>query len=151
MQPLQPLLLSLLFLILAAGGCATRDLALERQQAYQSYQNGEFEQAAGQFQRLVEAVPKDAELWFRLGNSYARAQQPKNAIMAYENALLRDPAMSKAWYNMGLIHLRAAVKAFADMQQYGGGDDPAVVRGERMRKGLFSLLEGSADDAAQED
>jgi hypothetical protein len=53
--------------------------------------------------------------------------------------------MGKAWYNMGLIHLQAALKSFVDMDSYVAENDPVAKRGELMREGIFSLLETPAD------
>jgi len=140
----------LAFLALNISGCATHDPAQVRQEAYQAYQDGDYLAAADRFRTLVEVLPRDAELWFRLGNSYARAMFPQQAIEAYQNALLRDPSLGKAWYNMGLIHMQAALKAFVDMQDYVSEDDPAAVKGKMMRDGLFTLLEPEENREEQE-
>ncbi len=137
----------LLFLILTGvflGGCAGKNLSNEHQSAYQAYQAGDYELAAKKFERLVRTIPKDAELWFRLGNAYAKAKKPKEAVNAYENALLRNPEMGKAWYNMGLVYLQAALKSFVDMENYVEKDDPVGKRGKVLRDEVFSLLEGQA-------
>jgi tetratricopeptide (TPR) repeat protein len=135
----------LLLAVFAVSGCATKNLIVERQGAYQAYQEEDYAAAAEKFEELVEEIPKDAELWFRLGNSYAKIALPEKAIKAYQNALLRDPKMGKAWYNMGLIHLQAALKSFVDMDSYVAENDPVAKRGELMREGIFSLLETPAD------
>lgn len=127
----------------ATGGCAHKDLTTERLEAYRSYQTGDYIQAAEKFENLVEDIPKDAELWFRLGNSYAKAKRPQKAIVAYENALLRNPEMAKAWFNKGIICLQAALKSFVDMQAYTEPDDPVAIQGRLIRDSLFDILEGS--------
>ena len=128
-------------LVCLVAGCAQKDLQVERLEAYQAYQKGDYRQAAVHFERLVEKAPKDAEFWFRLGNSYARSKQPRKAIEAYENALLRNPEMAKAWYNKGLIYLQAALQTFVEMNNYIADDDPVGLQGELLRKGVFDLLE----------
>lgn len=130
------------FLCLAVvSGCAATHGKLDRRSAYEAYEAENYATAAEQFEQLVDVVPKEADLWFRLGNSYARTQRPEKAVKAYENALLRAPSMSKAWYNMGIIHLQQALKAFVDLELYGDASDPIVRRGENMREGVFRLLE----------
>lgn len=124
------------------GGCAGQTPVVDHQSAYQAYNAGDYELAAEKFTTLVQAVPKDAELWFRLGNSHARAKHPKEAVNAYENALLRDPQMSKAWYNMGIIYLQAALKTLTEMEGHVPVDDPVGKKGRELREGVFSLLEG---------
>ena len=140
----------LLFIVLLTAGCGAKDLAIERQEAYQAYQAGDYLAASEKFEKLVEEIPKDAELWFRLGNSFAKIQLPQEAINAYRNALLRDPGMAKAWYNMGLIHLQAALKSYVNMQQYVREDDPVGRKGKVMQEEIFRLLDGSEESREKE-
>ncbi len=127
------------------SGCAKPDLTATRQLAFEAYQAGDYTAAADKFQVLVTEIPKDADLWFRLGNSYAKSKAPQKAINAYENALLRDPKMAKAWYNMGLIYLQESLKSFVDMDSYVPADDPVAIQGKHMREGIFSLLENPGE------
>lgn len=138
-----PLLSVLLFLVLLSG-CGGRDITGVHEEAYRAYQMQDYRAAAEKFEILVQEMPADGELWFRLGNSYARSKMPQQAIGAYQNALLRDPAIEKAWFNMGLIHLHAALKAFVDMQNYVDDETPVGKRGKMIREELFGLL-GSGD------
>ena len=140
-----------LILLLLTGGCASHDLADERLKAYQAYRSGDYDKAIDRFELLVKEIPGDGELWFRLGNAYARSRLPKKAVTAYENALLRNPQMAKAWYNMGLIHMQAALKTFADMQEYVPADDPIGNRGMDMAEGLLSLLNDLPEQNEEKD
>lgn len=140
-------LLALLVMI----GCAHQDLVATRSGAYQAYEDGRYAEAAEKFEALVAEIPKDAELWFRLGNAYARAMEPHNAVKAYENALLRDPQMAKAWYNKGLIHMQAALKTFVEMDAYIAADDPVGRRGRHLRARLWEILEGPGQEGSHEE
>ena len=140
------LLFLLLFSVLLLPGCARKDLTTVRNDAYQTYHSHDYKQAVQKFEILVQEVPRDAELWFRLGNAYARSNRQQQAVVAYQNALIRDPKLSKAWYNMGLIQIRTALKSFMEMRTYLEEDDPIRIQGEIMRKGLSSLL-GQESDA----
>jgi len=131
-----------IFVCFGSNGCARPELDTLKKEAYQAYLDGDYEQAATQFEILVESIPKDAELWFRLGNVYAKSMQPEKAVSAYENALLRDPTMAKAWYNKGFISLQEALKAFADMQNYVPPDDPVARQSRVMRDRLLEIMEG---------
>jgi tetratricopeptide (TPR) repeat protein len=146
-----PLLLSLFLICSLTAGCAGKNLTRDREVAYQAYAAGDYARAAGEFEALVHEAPADADLWFRLGNSQARLQQPGKAVDAYRNALVRDPSLAKAWYNMGLIQLQEALKSFADMQEHVRADDPAALRGKRLRDAIISLLEGSNGDDGQKE
>lgn len=132
---------SLMILVCLVAGCAQKNLQVERVEAYKAYQKGNYSQAAVHFEKLVKKAPKDAEFWFRLGNSYARVKQPQKAIEAYENALLRDPGMAKAWYNKGIIYLQASLQTFVEMSNYIADDDPVGLQGEFLRQRIFKLLE----------
>jgi len=140
-------------LILASiflAGCATQDHIQVRQEAYQAYQDGDYPSAVNKFEKLVQQIPRDAELWFRLGNAYAKAMLPQEAINAYQNALVRDPTLGKAWYNMGMIQMQAALKAYVDMQDHVKTDDPVAEKGKAMRDGLLNLLKADDEQAGQE-
>lgn len=131
-----------MFSLLITTGCATTnpDLTVIHQEAYQAYQAEDYPAAAEKFEILVSEMPNDAELWFRLGNSYAKSMMPQPAIEAYQNSLIRDPHLTKAWYNMGIIQMQIALKSFTDMQSYVQIDDPVGIRGKQMRDGLADLL-----------
>ena len=132
--------LYVLLLLVFCTACAGKDLTRVREEAYAAYEKSDYSSAAESFALLVEKSPEDVEFWFRLGNSYARIQNPQLAVNAYQNALLRDPTHVKAWYNMGVIQSQVALKTFVDMQGYVNKTDPLAQQGERMREGLFGLL-----------
>ena len=133
----------LILMVSVTGGCAGKNTIHEHdhQAAYQAYQAGDYELAAERFERLVEAAPKDPELWFRLGNAHAKAKHPQEAVNAYENALLRDPELAKAWYNMGLVQLQTALKTFVEMEKYVPADSSVGRQGKELQAKIFTLLE----------
>jgi len=142
---------SVLLCCLVFSGCASKNIDFSRKAAYEAYEAEEYATAADHFEQLVEVVPKESELWFRLGNSYARTGQPKKAVTAYENALLRNPALSKASCNMGLIYLQQSLKAFVDMERYTDENDPIARRGEHLREDIFRLLENTGKETEDDD
>jgi tetratricopeptide (TPR) repeat protein len=129
-------------------GCAANSSALDttRQHAAVLYQQGKYSQAIQELQTIVSQVPKDSELWFRLGNAYAKNQQPNMAIESYRNALLRNPEHGKAWYNLGVIHMQEALKAFIDMEKHTNSHDPARINARAKRDGLLLLLGGQDEN-----
>jgi len=48
---------------------------------------GKFEEAASTYERLTESYQDDAEIWIRLGNARAEANQSRGAAEAYSRAL----------------------------------------------------------------
>ncbi|MGB3224060.1 MAG: tetratricopeptide repeat protein [Desulforhopalus sp.] len=138
--------LAAILLILVLTGCAAKTSTSTQQMALTAYQSGDYDQASKLFKQLTDDIPKDAELWFKLGNSYAREKKPQQAIEAYQNALLRAPDMTKAWYNMGIIQMQIALKTFIDMGKYSQSVDAASSRGKKMREGLMLLLQDEPEE-----
>jgi len=137
----------LLFCCVILAGCAVtgekqlKDPIALRAKAVQAYQDGDYDTAVAGFEELVAAMPKDSELWFRLGNAYAKDQKPDQAVRAYREALVRNPEYGKAWYNLGMIHMQEALKAFIDMGKYVAPDDPASQAAATKRQALFLILQ----------
>jgi cytochrome c-type biogenesis protein CcmH/NrfG len=117
-------------LLLALGGCASaprhRDpaavLALERQAAA-AYEQGDMTQALYRYRDLLRNLPDDDGVWFRLGNIYAKLDQPQDAIEAYQRVLQHDGSNAKAWHNLGVMLVRQAQAAFAQSAQAARHDD----------------------------
>ena len=131
-----------ILIILLLGGCATNTSTATQQMALSAYKSGDYDQASKLFEQLTDEIPKDAELWFKLGNSYAKEKKPQKAIDAYQNALLREPDLAKAWYNMGIVQMQIALKTFIDMARYSKSGDAVSTQGEKIREGLMFLLQG---------
>lgn len=145
MKRSKKILYALFFFFFCLTGCATRDLTITRGEAYQAYQDEDYSTAVDRFEVLVKEIPGDAELWFRLGNAYAKSMRPEQAIDAYQKSLLRDPQQGKAWYNLGIIHMQTALKSFIDMQDFVNENDPIGIKGKTMRNGLLTLLGQDVD------
>lgn len=94
------------------------------QQASTAYQNEDWKTAEKAYLEITRKAPSQAEPWFRLGNIYARTNRLDEAVTAYRNALLRNSDYSKAWHNLGIVHLRQATTTFKDMLQHTSKDDP---------------------------
>jgi len=146
-----------MLLILLAGCAATgpvqeeqasqQDLFELRQQANQAYKDGDMKASEEKYAELVKKVPEEAELWFRLGNVYARTQRPQAAVKAYREALVREPQMSKAWYNMSIMQLRQSVYSLGQMQVYSDPDDPLYAEGRQLLEGIIDLIGKDENDA----
>ncbi len=80
------------------------------------------------FLQKLASTPDDAYLWNRLGNAYYRGKRPELAVVAHEQALLKDRGQVESLFSLGQIlydcneleaaaaHLRQAI-AFS--HQYG--------------------------------
>lgn len=104
------------------------DVETAQREGQRAYAEEDWDAAERHYRALVTAIPQDAALWFRLGNILAHRDQPDAAIGAYREALVRDGSLSKAWFNMGVVHLRQAANAFRTLSLHDGrGDDDAMV------------------------
>lgn len=140
---------AVVLLSLLLGGCGASGLLVDRDQAYKFYDQGDYATACQQFEQLVSEIPKDDELWFRMANACARAEYPQKAIDAYQEALVRNPSLTKAWYNMGIVQMQTALNSFTEMQRYTPVTDPIRQKGEEMQEGLLQLLGDTSRDGRE--
>lgn len=112
-----------------------------KQNAQVAYQNRDWNKAVEYYGSLSRRIPKDAEIWFRLGNSYARLNRHGAAIQSYQQALKRDPRNSKTWHNLGIIQLKLAVNTFTEMRSNTNADDPLNKRATYVINAITNLLE----------
>lgn len=115
--------------VLGLGGCNTilpqpSDLFQLNNEAQLSYESGEDAKAEAQLKALARAVPQDFEVWFRLGNLYARSNRPDAAADAYQRALSINSAEARAWHNLGVVRLRQGWAAMVQSYSFSDGRDP---------------------------
>ncbi len=131
------------------GGCAQGlvrpDYYALKLGADDAYHAGDYAAAQAHYRVLVEAVPREADPWFKLGNIHARLGQPEAAVAAYQEALLRDPQLGKAWNNLAVIHLRQAVNAYLQLCRHTEPGAPLCARARTMISGVNGLLEPDAE------
>ncbi|HKJ61299.1 MAG TPA: tetratricopeptide repeat protein [Hyphomicrobiales bacterium] len=118
-----------------------RLLSLKRQAA-EAYADDRYAEALPLYQELNREIPNDAQLWLRTGNTYARLNQPQDAIRCYRAALKDDPRLAKAWHNMGIIQLRQAANTFTRMVEFIDPGDPLYQRAIDMSEATLEVLNG---------
>ncbi|VAW90831.1 hypothetical protein MNBD_GAMMA21-2146 [hydrothermal vent metagenome] len=139
--------LAIITLSILIASCATNtetkpiDVYALQKVALDSYQKKDWRTAQLAFQRLIEINPGDAQLWYKLGNIYARMNFPDRAIASYKEALVRNPDMSKAWHNIGVVSLRKSTRLFIEMLKYIPADDPLYKQAKLTGDGLLQILE----------
>lgn len=121
------------------------DASQIRNQAEAAYAAGEWREAGQRYEQLIKVIPQESRLWFRLGNIYARTERPDAAIRAYREALVRDAADGKAWFNMGIVQLRQAANSFLKMQSHVDGDDAIAVQGKQAYDAVMAILGGGGN------
>ena len=129
-----------------AGRHSADDVKSAATRAEESYAKGDWRTAAEAYRVLVDAMPQDANLWFRYANALTRADQPDQAVRAYREVLVRDARYSKAWFNMGIVQLREAANSFQHMQGNIAPDDPMGVQARQAYAAVMKIL-GEGDGA----
>jgi tetratricopeptide (TPR) repeat protein len=149
------LLLPVLMLLVACNAQNTKSISANKieseqileeliklkQNAQVAYQNRDWNKAVEYYGSLSQRIPNDAEIWFRLGNSYARLNKHGAAIQSYQQALNRDPRNSKTWHNLGIVQLKLAANTFVEMQSNINADDPLNRRATYVINAITNLLE----------
>ncbi len=98
------------------------------------YQNGnrlfreqKYDEAIGQYQKVIELKPDYSEAHYNLGVAYQKKGMLAEATAAYQQALLFLPIFHQAHYNLGTIYARngmpdkaieAYLKAIEDYPDY---------------------------------
>ncbi|MCB1739840.1 MAG: tetratricopeptide repeat protein [Gammaproteobacteria bacterium] len=118
-----------------------------RQLAASSYETDEFDRAERLYRALTLREPADADHWLRLGNVYGRSSRPEEAVAAYQEAVLRDPGLAKAWHNMGVIRLQQAANSFQQLLVHAAADEPLVATATQTRIAILGLLQGGVPPA----
>jgi len=96
-----------------------------------AYDSGEDAKAEQLYMALLRKTPNDPEIWFRLGNLYARAHRPDAAADAYQRVLSINNTEHRAWYNLGIVRLRQGWAAL--LQAYGHSATGELVNAESER------------------
>ncbi|MCP3666472.1 MAG: tetratricopeptide repeat protein [Gammaproteobacteria bacterium] len=111
-----------------------------RMDALNSYQQRDYRAALPLYEHLTTEVTSDPELWFHLGNIYARLQRPNQAISAYHSTLKLNSKNAKAWHNLGIVQLRQSANTFTQMLINVPPNDPLYQRGETVSHELLRIL-----------
>lgn len=135
--------------MVAATSCSINrhDPVADLAMVQQLYAEGDYHGAVRGYERLIQQIPQDGELWFRLANGYVRTGQPEAAISAYRNALLRNPDQAKAWYNLAEVHLQMALQVYVEAETNLHPDDPLL---ELLQSRREKLIEVMGTDAVME-
>ena len=78
------------------------------------------------FRALARATPNDAETWLRLGNLYARTNNPDQAVEAYLKSLSLNSNDSRAWNNLGIVRLRQSWASLIRANSLADPKDPVA-------------------------
>src|SRR5215204_1578504 len=102
---------------------------------------GKIDEAADAFKKTISLEPTSAEPRAELAGLYARAERPREAIAAAEDALKVDGANKEANRILGSILAAAAEQK----QPIKPGDDPSAYPGRAMRALEIARADGNGD------
>ena len=111
-----------------------------------AYEAKDWQAAEQHYIAVTKRIPDEAHPWFRLGNIYARTERPDFAVRAYKEALIRDPQLSKAWYNMGLVQLRQSANSFLQMRTHTADNSAQRARADAMYEGLIEFIQNGPNN-----
>lgn len=135
-----------LFLLLNA--CATQqenisstiDLVKLGKEAAAAYDNKNWQVAEKKYSQIISESPGLAEMWFRLGNIFARTSRPDKAIAAYKEAVIRQSDFAQAWRNLGIMSLRQTAHIYIEMLQYLDSETENYIRAKKTGGILLKLI-----------
>lgn len=74
------------------------------------YKTENYDKAAARYEALLKKYGSSSVLYYNLGNAYYKNEQIPQAILAYERALLLDPADGDARFNLELARQKTTDK-----------------------------------------
>ncbi len=124
------------------SACSTHQRSAEavfasQERAERYYQQGEYQQALGQYREVLDALPESTHSWLRLGNCLAQLGRYPEAVSAYEQALLLEPDFSSTWINLSYVQAQILARTVAQMYEQVPKSDPQI---ERVRELVDSVL-----------
>jgi tetratricopeptide (TPR) repeat protein len=87
-----------------AAGCAKKPVQDEHmlvQEGIQLFQQGKYEKALDNFNKAIEADPKDAEAYFFKANALALLGKKQEAVAEYDKSSQLAPDVPQTYFNKG--------------------------------------------------
>lgn len=116
------------------------DYLLLKAEAEQAYKARDYKTAEEKYLKISKGVGRDPDAWFKLGNIYARTQQPQKAIIAYHEAVIRDSKLSKAWNNLAIVYLRQSLNAYTSLISHSDKDDPLTAMATTNLEKIYEIV-----------
>ena len=112
------------------------------QQAEALYLSGRLKEAQAAFEQLTRTYPRNAEIWFRYGNTMMKQGDYEDAAAALQNALAFDPGHGKAALNLALARLAQAQAALVSASAHLPADSAERRQADELA-GQVRLLVGA--------
>ena len=105
------------------------------------YQAANWQEARNQFDALIRIYPRNAYLWYKLGNALSKLGQYNDSAIEYQNAIAIDPEFFRASYNLGLIRLLQSEEALSQAKEHAPAQDALIAQIDRIRILTKQLLQ----------
>ena len=89
---------------------ASASALVSKAEADSAYAKEHFVQAAAIYRQLTDSLGESAQIYYNLGNCYYRQDSIAQAILNYERALLLDPSMDDARFNLDIARAKTVDK-----------------------------------------
>ena len=120
------------------------------QQAEALYLSGRLKEAQAAFEQLARTYPRNAEIWFRLGNTLMREGDYDAAGAALQNAMLFDPGQGRAAMNLALVRLAQAQNALQTASTRLESSSPQREHAEELQRRIRTLLAAPGAQASSD-
>ena len=117
------------------------------QQAEALYLSGRLKEAQAAFEQLTRTYPRNAEIWFRYGNTLMKQGEYDGAAVAFQNAVALDPGHGRAALNLALVRLAQAQAAIGEAHARLPADSQERRQADALQRQLQSLLGAPGGDA----
>jgi len=108
-------LLSILLITSVTSACTTLEESGSKSDIYDisykadvAYTNKNWKIAEDNYIQLTRLVPNDARAFFRLGNIYLKQGNADKSVIAYKEAIFRDPEKGKYYNNLAVARIMQA-------------------------------------------
>ena len=91
------------------GRCAS-DFQKYFEKANELYKQGKYEDAAREYQKILDEGYRSTALYYNLGNAYYRMNKTPDAILFYERAKKLDPSDEDIKFNLNVANLKIVDK-----------------------------------------
>lgn len=149
--------ISLILLSALLGGCAQSPVDEVKQtfsmkaQADAYYAKRDCANAMPLYRRLNDDIPNYTEGWLRIGNCQVFLNNLDDAVLAYRQAIARDPGYVKAWHNLAQVQARMLGQTVSEMYRSVDPTDPMAKEVRRFAMEVLDAFEQPARPEAAPD
>jgi tetratricopeptide (TPR) repeat protein len=111
------------------------------QQAEALYLSGRLKEAQAAFEQLTQIYPRNAEIWFRLGNTLMKEGDYDYAALALQNAMSFDAGHGRAALNLALTRIAQAQSLLDTARTRLASSSPERQQADELQRRIRALLD----------